>query len=175
MHYLGKADADTSGVKVWEAGFANKGVNELKILSVTILNAQGEVTTHLPTHRPFTVEVKYRVNESLSSCRVGILLSASNGTYILDTHDSDYDDSLEFREPGVYIARCEIPANLLKAGNYYLALNAGIPYVKNFAWIENVMVLRLDDSETENNRFADRFGFISPNKFQWEWKMAEHD
>jgi lipopolysaccharide transport system ATP-binding protein len=175
-NYYGKAKVDTSGVKVWEAGISNHGVNEFKILSVSVINTRNEITTNLTNRQPFTVEVNYRVHELLSNCRVGILLSTQDGTFILDSNDNDFDYSLDSRQPGDYVARCEIPGNLLNSGNYYLSINAGIPYVKSLAWIENIMLLRLEDFEIDKDRSVDkRNGFINPDKFKWEWSKLEHD
>jgi hypothetical protein len=130
----------------------------------------------LQIRQPFTIEVNYRITEPLSNCRVGILFSTEYGTFVLDTNDNDFDHSLDLRQPGDYVARCEIPRNLLNIGNYYLSINAGIPYVKNLAWIENVMLLRLEDSANDKGRSVDkRNGFINPDRFRWEWSKLEHD
>jgi lipopolysaccharide transport system ATP-binding protein len=175
LNYTGKAHADKSGMKMWRDGIANKGVDEFKFLSVSVLNARSEVTANPESYAPIMIEVRYRLNQQLSNCRVGIVLSAENGTVIFDTNDNDFDPSLRVRQPGEYVARCEIPANLLNGGNYYLSVNAGIPYVKNLAWIENVMLLKIEDSEDDKHRFVDkRDGLLKPDQFRWEWSKLEH-
>lgn len=175
LGYTGMTDADTSGIKVWEEGTANQGVNEFQFLSVRVLNAQHEVTPNPDSCQPFLIEIKYRVNQRLSNCRVGIVLSTDNGTPIFDSNDTDYNTALDGREPGEYISSCEIPGNLLNPGNYYLAINAGIPYVKNLAWLENVILVNIKESDNEKLRFAEkRAGILKPDKFKWEWSKLEH-
>jgi lipopolysaccharide transport system ATP-binding protein len=176
LSYTGKTEADTSGMKVWEQGIANRGINEFQFLSVRVLNAHNEVTANPESCEPFFVEIRYRINQPLSNCRVGIVLSSDNGTAIFDSNDNDYDHSLDVREPGEYIARCEIPGNLLNSGNYYLSINAGMPYVKNLAWIENIMLLKIEDTSVGSQRFVDkRDGFLKPDKFTWKWSRLGHD
>jgi lipopolysaccharide transport system ATP-binding protein len=176
LSYTGKTAADTSGMRVWEGGIANRGVNEFQFLSVRVLNSHHEMTPKPDSCQSFLIEIKYRVNQRLSNCRVGIVLSTDDGMPIVGSNDNDYNTTLDVREPGEYVSYCEIPGNLLNPGNYYLAINAGIPYVKNLAWIENVMLVNIQDSEAEKHRIVEkRNGFLKPDKFKWKWSKLGHD
>lgn len=94
---------------------------------------------------PFTFELAYVVNEHLPSCQIGFLLHATDGTPVFEIYDIDDDTNAGYREPGSYLIRCEVPGKLLNQGRYSLSLNAGVPGVKNLAYVEGALQFTVHD------------------------------
>ena len=157
-----------NGQRVWEEGIRNPGVSELRIQAVRIRNGHGSVTAGLDVCAPFWVEVDYQVLSRLAFCRVGVLISTVYGVVVLEAYDADDKRYQGPREPVTYTSRCKIPGNLLSPGHYFLSINAGIPNVRNLAFVENVLTFDIEDtSAVEAYGQAERHGVIRP-ALQWE-------
>ncbi len=165
--YLTKG-TETEGEVLWKDGIANPGVKELKIFHVRILTDDHRVGSVIDVRKPFIIEIDYRTYVSLPYCRVGFLLSTVEGIPVFEAYDTDNIEFPQGRDPGEYRVRCEIPANLLNPGNYILSVNAGMPNFKNFAFLEGLLTLRVEDTgAVGSHMYRERQGVIRP-KLKWE-------
>ena len=82
--------------------------------------------------KPFTVEVEYRILETLPQFRIALQVITPDGTIAFTSADSA-DPSYETKKctPGHYTTRCFVPGNLLNEGFYSLTLGADIPFEKD--------------------------------------------
>jgi lipopolysaccharide transport system ATP-binding protein len=142
--YVSSAGAHRGGLE-WPNGIANAGVHELKFLSVAVLGEGGQSTADLDYLESFTIEIVYVVQDHLPFCRVGFQLNTLDGVTVFEIYDIDDNSHPGRRSPGKYIARCEIPGELLNAGRYVLSLNAGIPNVKNLAFLDGILEITVHD------------------------------
>ncbi len=130
-----------AGSQVWDGGIANPGVHEFRVHEIRIHNSDGEETVHLESHKEFSIDIVYEVIQQMLFCRVGFLLSTSEGIVVFETYDADVDTCTGSRLPGKYVSRCVIPGDLLSPGQYVLSINAGMPNVKNLVFLENILTI----------------------------------
>ncbi|NER00344.1 MAG: ABC transporter ATP-binding protein [Cyanothece sp. SIO2G6] len=144
-------------------GIANAGVDEFKLLSISIQNEKREIASYIDSREHFFVEIEYKILRRIPFCRVGFSLSTIDGTTLFDAYDSDEYSEEMAREPGTYLAKCKIPEKLLKAGSYTLNFNAGIPMIKNFLFVEGILKVNIEDISGKNvSSKVKRQGVISP-------------
>jgi lipopolysaccharide transport system ATP-binding protein len=71
--------------------------------------------------RPIEVLVDYEVTESVTGIELGLTVEQPDGLVVLNTRDTDAGDvHLARRMPGRYVARVELPGDLLNAGMYFV-------------------------------------------------------
>jgi lipopolysaccharide transport system ATP-binding protein len=111
------------------------------------------------------VEIEYVVLQR-RPFRIALRLVTAEGAILLSSKDDDDEARLgQDRGPGVYISRCEIPANLLKRGMYFVTVSSSIPRVMVNFVVDNAVSFSVDVAEAilEDNRV----GLISP-LLPWE-------
>ncbi|MCP4420628.1 MAG: ABC transporter ATP-binding protein [Chloroflexi bacterium] len=162
---------NSEGQCLWPKGISNPESDELKALSISILDESDTVTSSISVHKPFALEIEYQVNSPLPYCRVGFQLTAIDGVIVFTAYDSDNEAYANRLEPGRYKARCQVPANLLNVGRYIISLNAGIPNVKNLVFLDGILTLNIEDTgAVGSHMYSKRSGIIRPDL---RWKRAK--
>ena len=165
------ANAALDGQRVWADGIANSGVTELALRSVRTRNNRGEVTAALDVREPFWIEIEYDVCEPLPLCRVGVLITTADGTVLFETYDADREEFAGERQPGRFMSRCQVPANLFSPGRLVVSVNAGIPAVKNMAYLEGALTIDIENTGVVGSHLHhDRRGLICPIL---DWELLE--
>lgn len=160
--------ASGTGEKIWDNGKSNKGIDEMEVLSLRVLDPQGMVTSRVSASKPFFVEIEFRVRERLRHCRVGFYVSKFDGTVVFSSYDADKEEFQGPRTPGDYKIRCKIPAHLLNTGEYTISLDAEIPKVKELVRIEGALSFTVEQTGAVGSHMSeDRQGVIRP-KLNWE-------
>lgn len=160
-----------SGERIWENGFSNPGIAQFALDSIRVTNGAGESTGQLDAHKPFHVELRYRVLDRLPSCRVGVIVRTADGTTVFDAYDSDDMRYATSRQPGTYTSRCTIPGKLLSPARYFISVNAGVPRVANLAFVEAALAVDVvDTGAVGSHMVVARTGIIRP---ELEWHQ-EH-
>jgi lipopolysaccharide transport system ATP-binding protein len=119
--------------------------------------------------QPFWVEIEFEIHNRLSFCRVGIIVTTTEGILLFESYDADQKECSGVREPGTYISRCKIPGDLLSPGHYVLSVNAGLPGKKNLARLENVLSFDIEDTGAVGSHlWGKRRGVIRP-RLDWTW------
>jgi lipopolysaccharide transport system ATP-binding protein len=161
-------DADrAAGERQWGDGIASAGVDEFSLLSARTCDTSGAVGSSFEAQTPWWVEIRYRITCELPFCRVGILLTAMDGTVVTEAYDIDDEQHAGRRAPGEYITRCRIPGQILEPGHYLVSINAGVPGFKNLATADITSVV-IQDTYPQHVPFqAKREGFLRV-PFHWE-------
>lgn len=126
-------------------GISNQGINEFKLKSISIKNLQGEFTSYIDFRQHFFIEIQYQIHQYLPYCRVGFLLTTTDGIVLFESYDTDVDNLKTPRYPGNYMIKCKIPEKLLQPGQYIVNFNAGIPSVKNLLHLESILKVNIED------------------------------
>jgi lipopolysaccharide transport system ATP-binding protein len=156
-----------SGERVWDSGMSSAGVGEFQLQSVRLCDDSGAAGTSFDAQAPWRLEIRYRVNSALPYCRVGMLLSAVDGTVVTEAYDIDDERFAGRREPGEYVTTCRIPGHLIEPGRYLVSVNVGIPGFKKLA-MEDVATVSIENTYPEYVPFqGDRAGVIRA-PLQWE-------
>jgi lipopolysaccharide transport system ATP-binding protein len=155
------------GECLWPEGVSGSGIDEFKVLGIAIRRPDGAISSTVDATAPIQIEVSYRIVKPTEACRVGVMISTYDGVEVLESYDADHEEWTGPREPGDYVGICTVPANLLNPGRYLLSINAGIPFRRNFAFLEGVLRLSVQDSESSNPfDHVQRHGVIRP-RFDW--------
>jgi len=160
------------GIRQWEDGIANKGVNDIKVFRITVLNSEGKIAANLEAHKSFSVEIKYKIFQTLQNCRVGIIMTTGDGIILFASYNTDNEKMISKWDPGDYTINCNIPAYLLNTGTYTISINAGIPGVRNLVYLENVLTVKIEEiGAVGSHLHSIRKGVIRP-MLEWETKRG---
>jgi len=171
-YYLTQMTSKSSiGEQTWKDGVANPEVDEFKLLAIRVLNENNQTASIVDAQKSFSIEIEYEIKKPLPYCRVGFSLTALHGAIVFEAYDSDNPLYLGRREPGSYMSRCTVPANLLNSGSYIISINAGIPAVKNLVSLGGVLSLEVEDTRADGPIInLKRKGIIRP---ALNWKCEE--
>lgn len=101
----------------WIAGLPADPVFRLEEIDI---RQDGESTTSLLSGCPTEITVGYRVFQRVSGLRVYFDLSDGEGTLLLRSFHDDDADQMSLLEPGHYLSKAVVPADLLAPRHYEL-------------------------------------------------------
>jgi lipopolysaccharide transport system ATP-binding protein len=117
---------------------------EGQILTVKALDLMGNPSLVHLCKNPFSLQIRYRLNEEMKNYRLGVKLRTPDGYEVLTRTNSDLDNTLWTDSPGEYSLLVDIPGQLIKPGKYLVTVFLGQPGIKQHDKHENVLALRLD-------------------------------
>lgn len=101
---------------------------QAQFTEVILRNHLGEPSTTIDITQPFSVEMGYRVKETLSGAILGASIMLENNECLISSCDYDLDkEKLGPRLPGEYRASVNFPANLFNTGACWLVVGISIP------------------------------------------------
>jgi lipopolysaccharide transport system ATP-binding protein len=173
--YLGSGQAET-GERIWEPEEVPASAAPFQPISVRVKNRQGRVVDTVRSTEPITVEWEYRLEAPLTGLRVGMYLSTMRGEYVFTAFDVDDAQQYErfgARQPGRYVSRCTLPADLLNEGRYSLGVNASSFGVRRYFMDESALSFNVDISGAPGTQWPEpRHGPIRP---RLEWMIEKVD
>ena len=123
-------DSASSQDAVWRAedDDSNRPQNgPIRLRQVSVRNASGRASDRFQMDSLLAVEMLYDVLSDLENLRFGITLTADDGTVIFESKDTDPAGYGVARRAGRYVARCQMPGELLNAGRYYASVKIDRP------------------------------------------------
>jgi lipopolysaccharide transport system ATP-binding protein len=172
-YYL-RGGKQTEGIRTWDETVENNSDPRLKIHALRILGPDGTTTGHVDIRKPFTVEVEYRILETLPQFRIGLQVITPDGTIAFTAADSA-DPTYETKKctPGHYTTRCFVPGNLLNEGFYSLTLGVDIPLEKSLFLEEGAIGFSVEQTGGVSTRFPEKWpGVICP-QLKWQTEMFD--
>ena len=173
--YLASGQAET-GERIWEPDEVPATAAPFRPISVRVKNRQGRVVDTVRSTEPITVEWEYRLEAPLTGLRVGMYLSTMRGEYVFTAFDVDDAQQYErfgARQPGHYVSRCTLPADLLNEGRYSLGVNASSFGVRRYFMDESALSFNVDISGAPGTQWPElRHGPIRP---RLEWIIEKVD
>jgi lipopolysaccharide transport system ATP-binding protein len=143
------------------------------ILEVSVSNGRGEAATTFDLADEVTISLKYEVLAKLPDLSLDVQL-ARDMTDLFHSYDTDAEDAIRPKRPGVYVARHTLPPRFLKAGTYTVTVGSGQPH-RCFQVFEDVLsfeVAELSEGTQARGYRRDRAGhIISPGTWHTE-KLA---
>lgn len=143
--YLASSTEEAGEVTYQDNGEKAPGSEFVRLEAIRVRGGNGHVTPLLDVRFPFTLEVQYRVLRQANNLRIGVRLNAQDGTVVLTSTDMDDQDEL-VREPGVYISRCNVPAELLNSGQYYVTVGCDFPLVRTHFLIDSALAFHIEQT-----------------------------
>ena len=170
MQYLARqADARQSGV--WKTG-EGPGDEDLRLVSVKVLDARGEAAGSVSTAEPFKVRMEFDVFRTDDALCVGFDLAAGDGTVVLRSYQTDLEPSEWPRlAEGRRVLECTIPAGLLNGGRHTVLPRVSLHCVR---WIVDSgsaigFEVHMDHAVSPYGQFV-RPGVVAPTL---DWRLVE--
>ena len=139
----------------------NDSKKEVEFKSIKLLHDHEEVTSIIPFNSKLTIEIDYDILISIEHLSITYQMMSSNGTMIYESIDTDNIKWKNYRrEPGNYIALCDIPEKFLLPGRYNITISAFIEGVKIIDKLESVLVFELSEIGYDLN--PKRIGLVAP-------------
>lgn len=167
IEYLAKS-ASHNGIKVWENGVANSGIDFFKFHAVRLIDRRGDIASVISITDPFTIEIEYEITKRLQTCRVGYEIANTSGVSVFQAFESDDEQFGGPIDAGRYIARCKVPAPLLNKGNYIINLIADIPNKRDLALIQAVLTIDIVDTGGPGSYLTTHRGGFIRTEFEWK-------
>ncbi len=153
-----------SGERLLRAN-AEAGPNELDFLSVSVESPGSGPSEQLPLTSGIQLHIYYAVRRHVAGANVCFHLWDSQGVCVLSSTDVDVtpESIHEKREPGIYHAKCRIPAEFLRPGDYRIDLSASIPRVRWLSESTNALSFTVyDDGSVCSKLNQGRPGIVAP-------------
>ena len=135
-------------------------------MAVRVRDATGEQAEVVKTVCPFSIEIEYELIDTVRDLSLQIKLYSIQGEHLFTT--SERDEALNYdrfmvKNPGRYISRCRVPANLLNRGIFVVEISAAIPNVHWLFRDHSAVRFSVDDAGGAGSQWAgDRGGFFRP-------------
>jgi lipopolysaccharide transport system ATP-binding protein len=169
-HYMSSGFAET-GERVWLADEVPLDAKPFRPQALRVRDVRGTIVDVVRSTESVTVEVEYILDAPIQGLRIGIYLMSMRGEHVFtsfDTDDPEMYGQFSVREPGHYISRCTIPADMLNEGRYALGLNASAFRVKRFFQDENALTFTVDAVGAPGKQWPEpRMGLVRP-RLEWE-------
>jgi lipopolysaccharide transport system ATP-binding protein len=148
----------------WRATRRTK--HPMQILRMELFDLEGRPGHLFEASRGFTIEIEYEVRQRFSKGVVEVWVFTGEGTHLMTLAEHyTRPELLEWRTPGIYTVRVNVPGNFLNTGNYFLRINSGLDDLKTF---DHVDALRVEIGENQHlGPGQNRRGCILPH-LEWE-------
>jgi lipopolysaccharide transport system ATP-binding protein len=143
------------------------GSDYVKLLAVRLKNGRGVPTASIGSSEPVVIELEYRTLRDTNGLRLGVTLITRDGSVLLSTKDLDVLPENLHRPPGRYVSRCELPANFLNSGQYYVSVGADFPMIQGHFQLDRVVSFLVEPAGGGGSHIPDgRTGFLRMS-FPW--------
>jgi len=120
---------------------------------------------------PAIIEMEYRLLAPITGLRLGFYLMTARGEYVFTSFDTDNPQVFEdyrTRPAGAYISRCQLPADLLNEGRYYLGVNASSYRIRRYFQDEQALTFNVDAAGAPGTQWPElRLGPVRP-RLEWQ-------
>lgn len=120
-HYI-NIGATQLGERLWPDIKNAPGDDVARLRAVRVLNQHGQVNTSFDVRDPVSIEMEYWIFRDLNYLDVSFYLYNERGELVLSTIDNTRDtiSGERPRSLGFYRSTCQIPADFLNTGQYYI-------------------------------------------------------
>jgi lipopolysaccharide transport system ATP-binding protein len=160
-----------TGEREWVHDEIPKNAYPFTPLAMRVRDSKGVIVDTVRSTESLSIEIEYKIDESIQGLRVGLYLMSMRGEYVFtsfDTDDPGKFESLGTRKPGHYISRCKIPADYLNEGRYSLGMNASSFRVKRYFQDESALTFNIDGIGAPGKHWPEtRLGLTRP-RLDWD-------
>jgi len=164
--YLTGEDVSTEGKVVYSEQDIPEA-SELGILGVELLSLSSEVRSTFAIDEGFKIRIKYKIIEPIRNQRINLRFLTTMGETVFATYEDAQIREGFIREPGTYLAICEVPPNLLNNLTYRIRIGFDSPGYK--VLIPGKEYLEVDIVDTSDGYRYARGAFDGPIRPEVEW------
>ena len=157
--------ADNQAEKVWRADEKPGNGGPFRPIAVRVCKSDGAVTGSVSPSQPFSIEMEYELTEPIRDIRVQIKLFDSEGIHLFssaDTDDLSRHKRYHVRQPGHYVSRCYVPANLLNSRMFVAGFSVAVPHVHLYFALENCVTFTVSGDGVGSQWAEPRGGYFRP-------------
>jgi lipopolysaccharide transport system ATP-binding protein len=173
VDYYMSAGFTKTGERIWVDNEVPNNSHPFIPVTLRVRNSGGQIVDMVRSAEPITIEVEYKLKEPIQGLRVGLYLMSMRGEFVFTSFDTDDPGKFEdysIRQPGHYISRCTIPADILNEGRYALGVNASSYRVKRYFQDERALTFTVDAIGAPGKQWPEtRLGLVRP-KLDWNIK-----
>jgi lipopolysaccharide transport system ATP-binding protein len=167
--YLAQEAGTDASVK-WGPG-EGPGDEDVRLLSLQVLDSSGEVGNLVSSAEPFSVRMEFELVRTDDALCVGFDLASSDGVIVLRSYQTDLEPERWPRlDVGHCAIECTIPPGLLNAGSYSILPRVSLHCVRWIVHTEAAVSfeVHLDHAVSPYGQFV-RPGIIAP---LLEWRVV---
>jgi lipopolysaccharide transport system ATP-binding protein len=169
--YLSLGSEDAGQVKF--PAESAPGSEYIRLLAVRTKNALGETTAAVASNEPLSIELEYEILRATAGLRLGASLITGEGAVLLSSKDLDLLPEGLHRSPGRYVSRCELPADFLNYGQYFVSVGADSPMIQSHLGVDRVLSFRIDAMGGAGSHIPDGRRGLLRMKFPWNLQQLE--
>jgi lipopolysaccharide transport system ATP-binding protein len=117
------------------------------------------------------VEIRYKIWQTVKGMRVNLYFLTPLGEIAFAS--STHTVAQEIQYPGLYVAQCTIPANLLNFGRYQIRIGAGIPGIKVLWRAVDCISFNVDRTGSQGSYYPENWPGIVCPKLDWKISRLE--
>ncbi|MGH9878749.1 MAG: hypothetical protein ACRD5H_14030, partial [Nitrososphaerales archaeon] len=144
--YTDDPGAVSGGTKIWFPTDATH--KSFRPICARILQ-KGQLVDRIASSDPFTIEFEYGLVERLPHLLIQVEISTTEGVSVLTTQDRDdllqeHSNAVN-REPGRYVASCDLPANFFNSGTFTVSINAtSRPKLDHYFYAQHALIFTIN-------------------------------
>ncbi len=163
-HYLTKTALDEPGSYghvEWRDAAVAPGNHEMRLISITIRDAEGNPSTLVEADQPVTVEVRYAVTQRVRGARFHLFLHTSEGELAFVA--TDHQHQSELLEPGLYRSVFTIPGGLLNRRRYTISTGSDVPGERHIIPVAEQISFTISGAGNQSSLFPETWpGAVCP-------------
>jgi len=170
VDYYMSSGFSKTGERLWIGDEVPKNAHPFTPAALRVRDSRDNVVDTVRSSEPVTIEIEYKLDETIQGLRVGFYLMNMRGEFVFtsfDTDDPGLFEDYSTRQAGHYVSRCEIPPDLLNEGRYALGVNASAYRVRRYFQDERALTFTVDAVGAPGKQWPEtRLGLIRP-KLPW--------
>jgi lipopolysaccharide transport system ATP-binding protein len=174
VDYYMSSGFSKTGERLWLESEIPQNAYPFSPTALRVRDSKNNVVDMVRSTETITIEIEYKLDESIQGLRVGFYLMNMRGEFVFTSFDTDDPGMFEdysIRHAGHYVSRCEIPANILNEGRYALGINASSFRVKRYFQDERALTFTVDAMGAPGKQWSEtRLGLVRP---QLPWIIEE--
>jgi homopolymeric O-antigen transport system ATP-binding protein len=163
--------SQTRSERVWSEQAAPTVHDPFRPIAVRVCDATGRQTGVVRSVQPFSIEIEYELMDPIRDLALYVKLYTNQSELLFISSDRDDPSNYErhlVRQPGKYLSRCRVPADLLNRGGFVVGISASVPNWQQFFGEPSVVSFSVDDAGSPGSQWAgDRGGLLRP-AMRWD-------
>jgi len=168
--YLASGTREQGEVIYQDNGSPAPGSEYVRLRAIRVRDRSDSINAAIDIRYPFTLEVEYEVLRPSEDLRVGVRLTAHDGTVLISSTDRDDADPHApiMRTPGVYVSRCTIPGDFLNAGQYFVSVGADFPMLQSHFLVDQGLAFRIEQTGGAGGHVSDGRAGLLRMRLPWD-------
>lgn len=164
----------TKAIRNWSDPSQAPGVSGVKLLSVKVLDIQGNVRNIFTDNEDFFIEMEFSVQNGGNYLTSNLQLFTEGGIFVLSSGNwasttLNVDPySIQSFKKGIYRSRIKFPPYFFNEGGFYINAVINREAMTPIVYVEEAVTFTIVDSGDMRKEYTDFVGGVVRPKFEWE-------